>query len=290
MEATGVLTPVKIRFLEDLYFRAEPLLTAPGEVLLSDASPERTRRFRTRLSRRLSAANLTPEQVQAHTEGMPVSYLVNTRPEQIATHIRMVEALQLNGPVVETDNDMDGSLTTLHVCTLEHPEPGLLSRIAGVLYAHEISVHGAQVFTRETEPSLALDTLWVDYHGRGIPPFKRLELEQDLVSVLKGADVEEVIRRRHKQLPPAIPPTKARLENEMAEEHTVFQIEADDQPGLLYRITRAMAALRWDIYSARISTFGDRARDAFYVTSESGQKLVDGEEELMEAFLREFSR
>jgi [protein-PII] uridylyltransferase len=288
MEATGVLSPVKIRFLEDLYYRAEPRLTG-GQPDPAQAD-DRARRFRSRLSRRLSGANLTPEQIREHTEGMPVSYLLNTRPEQVALHIRMVDTLLQNGPVVEFDDEMGVEITTVHVCTLERPEPGLLSQIAGVLYAHEVAVHGAQVFTRASEPPVALDTLWADYHGRGVPPLKRLELEQDLVSVLKDGDVEGVIARYRKQLPPPIPPRRVRIDNGLAESHSVLEIEVENQPGLLYRITRAFAALRWNIHSARISTSGDSARDAFYVTNAGDGKLLEDEGQLVDAFLAEFGK
>jgi [protein-PII] uridylyltransferase len=287
MEATGVLSPMKVRFLEDLYFRAEPALSGAAAPV---PEGDRARRFRSRITRKLSGANLLPEQIHEHTEGMPVSYLLNTSPEQIALHIRMVEALRGDGPVVEFENERGAEITMVHLCTLERPEPGLLSQIAGVLYAHEVSVHGAQVFTRRTEPPIALDTLWADYHGRTIPSMKCLEVEQDLVAVLKGGDVEAVIARYRKQLPPAIPPRHVRVDQDLAETHTVIEIEADDQPGLLYRITRSMARLGWNIHSARISTRGDRATDAFYVTTRDGRKLEDEESALVHLFLSEFSR
>jgi len=287
IEATGVMSPMKIRFLEDLYYRSEALLS--GAAPTPGQSPEQARRYRSRVTRRLSGSSLTPEQIREHTEEMPVSYLLNTRPEQIALHIRMVEALRSNGPVVEFENEPGAPITSIHLCSMERPEPGLLSQIAGVLYAHEIAVHGAQVFTRTEESPIALDTLWADYHGREIPPMKRLELEQDLCATLKSGDVESVINRYRKQLPAAIPP-RVRFDNELADLHTVVEIEAEDQPALLYRITRSMAALGWNIQSARISTRGDRARDAFYVTDSSGSKLIDSESELVDAFLAEFAR
>lgn len=287
IEATGVMSPMKIRFLEDLYYRSEAQLS--GAAPPPDQTPEQARRFRSRVTRRLAGSTLTPEQIREHTEGMPVSYLLNTRPEQIAMHIRMIQTLQTSGPVVEFENEPGAPITSIHLCTLERPEPGLLSQIAGVLYAHEIAVHGAQVFTRTMEPQIALDTLWADYHGREIPPMKRLELEQDLCATLRGGEVEAVIGRYRKHLPPAIPP-QVGIDNELADLHTVVEIEAEDQPALLYRITRAMAALGWNIQSARISTRGDRARDAFYVTDSTGSKLLDNESELVQAFLKEFTR
>lgn len=291
MEATGVLSPVRVRFLEDLYYRAE---RSVGEQTPLPMDAERLRRYRTRLSRQLSGHHLAEERVQEHCEGMPVSYLLNTRPEQIAAHIRAVEALQASGPVVEWGGEMGAHITTLTVCTYDDPQPGLLSRIAGVLYAHELGVHSAQVFTRESQGDLtpteersdavAIDTLWIDFHGRQLPPFKKMEVETDLIRVLRGQPVTELLEAHHKHLPPGIPPTRVVFDNNLADGHTVVDVEAPDQPGLLYRITRALAALGWVIHSARISTLGDRARDAFYITDTQGSKIEGDEPRLVALF------
>lgn len=291
MEATGVLSPVKVRFLEELYDRAERALSAQMPLSMDD---ERLHRYRRRLSRQLSEHHLSEEKVQAYCQGMPVSYLLNTRPEQIAAHIRAVEALEASGPVVEWGGEIAAPITTLTVCTYDDPQPGLLSRIAGVLYAHEIDVHSAQVFTREPTGdgtrAIAIDTLWVDFHGRQLPPFKKMEVETDLLSVLRGRPVAELLEARHKQLPPAIPPTRVAFDNNLADGHTVIDVEAPDQPGLLYRMTRAIASLGWVIHSARISTQGDRARDAFYVTDPAGAKINGDEVTLAAAFTEGYMR
>jgi [protein-PII] uridylyltransferase len=286
MHATGVLSPVKIRFMEDLFFRAEATL---GEQE-APMDAERLQRYRSRLTRQLSGHNLAPEQIREHCEGMPVAYLLNTRSEQMADHIRAVESLHANGPVVEYSGEMGADITTLTLCTYDDPGPGLLSRVAGVLYAHGVAVHAAQVFTRETEPPIALDTLWVDFHDRQLPPYKRAEVAQDLVPVLEGKPVAEVLAAHRKTLPPAIPPESVHLDNTLAEHHTVLDIRAPDQPGLLFRITRAICALGWDIHSARISTTGDRARDSFYITDAAGRKLEEEDEEVLaERFSAAFS-
>jgi [protein-PII] uridylyltransferase len=88
-----------------------------------------------------------------------------------------------------------------------------------------------------------------------------------------------------------MPPNSVRFDNELAENHTVLDVDAPDQPGLLYRVTRAIASLGWDVHSARISTIGERARDAFYLTDDRGRRLVDDpaalEERFLEAYMRE---
>jgi [protein-PII] uridylyltransferase len=288
MKATGVLSPVRVRFLEELFHRAEQALTEPGAGGAGGAEapdPERLRRYRTRLSRQLSDHRLSEEEIRRHCEGMPVSYLLNTAPDQIAAHVRMVETLRAAGPVVEFPGDLGPEISVMTVCTYDDPQPGLLSRIAGVLYAHEIGVHAAQVFTREGDPAVALDTLWVDFHGRALPPLKKMELETDLTAVLRGQPVDEVLAAHRKHLPPGLPPERVRFDNDLAEHHTVVEIDAPDQPGLLYRLTRATARLGWDIHSARISTTGDRARDAFYITDRAGAKITGDPAPLQRAFI-----
>jgi [protein-PII] uridylyltransferase len=282
MKATGVMSPVRVRFLEDLFYRAEQ---AMNERFPEVPDPERLSRYRSRLSRQLSDHRLSEEEIRRHCEGMPVSYLLNTSPDQIAAHVRLVELLRTTGPVVEFAGDLGPEISVISVCTYDDPQPGLLSRIAGVLYAHEIGVHAAQVFTREGEPAVALDTLWLDFHGRALPPLKKMELETDLVSVLRGRPVDEVLAAHRKHLPPGIPPDRVRFDNDLAEHHTVVELDAPDQPGLLYRLTRAMSRLGWDIHSARISTTGDRARDAFYITDRTGTKITGDPAPLQRAFI-----
>ena len=58
-----------------------------------------------------------------------------------------------------------------------------------------------------------------------------------------------------------------------ADQLSVIEIEAEDMPGLLHRLTAAISSLHWDIHSARINTWGSTARDVFYVTDDKGAKL-----------------
>src|SRR5205814_9211097 len=116
-------------------------------------------------------------------------------------------------------------------------------------------------------------------------PFKKLELEHALVAVLEGETVDEQLKRHRKHLPPALPPNQVRFDNEVAEHHTVLRVDVPDQPGLLYRLTRAIASLQWHIHSAKISTTGERARDAFYLTDRAGHRILDDHARLEEQFL-----
>ena len=47
-----------------------------------------------------------------------------------------------------------------------------------------------------------------------------------------------------------------------------------DRGGLLYDLTNAISKLNLNIASAHITTFGERAVDAFYVTDLTGAKVI----------------
>ena len=57
--------------------------------------------------------------------------------------------------------------------------------------------------------------------------------------------------------------------------HTVVEVNGRDRKGLLYRLTRVLAALKLQIASAKVSTFGARAVDVFYVKDQFGLKIED---------------
>ena len=274
MRATGggVWTPVQERFLEDLYFRALRALAAPEA---EEDMVARVQRQRRRMERELTLKNLPAAAVQEHCNAMPPGYLLNTPLDTIARHIRLVERLGTEGPVVEFVDPPDRDYTTVTLCTFDDPQPGLLSKIAAAFYAHSINVHAAQVLTRDGEPGIALDTLWAASDGRRLRPYDRAELDKDLRDVLAGRITAEALLRRQGKIPqPDLSRADVRVHNDVSEMHTVIEVRTSDCKGLLYGLTHRLSELGWDIHSARINTIAGEARDAFYVTR-AGAKLSE---------------
>jgi len=52
-------------------------------------------------------------------------------------------------------------------------------------------------------------------------------------------------------------------------QHFILQIQAVDQPSLLYRIARVLSTHRVVIHTARITTLGNRAEDFFLVSGDA---------------------
>jgi [protein-PII] uridylyltransferase len=161
-----IWTPAQASFLLELYRRSMRAL--------EEGMPEETPALtvvRKRLQRALAKHPISETLIEKHIEQMPSGYLLNTAPEQISLHIHYIERVRAGeGPVVEFHNAPDLPYTELTLCTYDDPQPGLLSKIAGVLYAYEVEVVSARVLTREDTPRVALDTLGITVRSRPLLP------------------------------------------------------------------------------------------------------------------------
>lgn len=259
---------VQMRFLRELYHRTANSLrrSAPVDVDLG--------RHRSRLARELSLANLPQAEVDEHCTAMPAAYLLNTPADDLAAHIEYVRRARAGQPVVSLRDDPISHFTEITICTLDDPEPGLLAKIAGALSALGVDIHAAQVFTREANDRIAFDILSVDYDRRTLPEMKKLQVQSELEGILaKRSDPESLCARYGKKLESNVKLLDLQVMSHLSDQHSVIQIEAEDEPGLLYHLTAAISSLNWDIYSARINTWGKTAQDVFYVTDDKGSKL-----------------
>jgi [protein-PII] uridylyltransferase len=87
----------------------------------------------------------------------------------------------------------------------------------------------------------------------------------------------------HRELarPPAFPsrtrvftvPPRVLVDNKASASHTVVEVNGRDRPGLLFELTRALTNLNLQISSAKISTYGEKVVDVFYVKNLFGHKV-----------------
>ncbi len=148
--------------------------------------------------------------------------------------------------------------------------PGLLSLTAGVLALHSLDVRSAIVSTHR---GMAVNAFVAIPRFGSFPDLTALR--EDLSRAVDGvlplatrlsekdaayADTGRVHR----------PPPEVLWFDAEATAATIVEIRADDAFGLLHRLTAALDASALDVRSARISTLGGSAVDAFYVTGTDG--------------------
>jgi [protein-PII] uridylyltransferase len=96
--------------------------------------------------------------------------------------------------------------------------------------------------------------------------------------VLEGKlRLPEVVARRAaaggKTRPFVVEP-EVTVNNQWSDRYTVIEVSGLDRPGLLYQLTTAISKLNLNIASAHVATFGERARDVFYVTDLLGAQIT----------------
>jgi [protein-PII] uridylyltransferase len=112
----------------------------------------------------------------------------------------------------------------------------------------------------------------------GDPPDAALVIA-DLRRMLEGRlDVDDRLERRARAARPlgtTAPPPKVSLVDEASSNATIVEVRAHDEPGLLWRIGRALGECGLNVQAARVETLGAEAVDVFYVTDAGGGLVTD---------------
>ncbi|MFE2335035.1 [protein-PII] uridylyltransferase [Streptomyces coelicoflavus] len=163
-------------------------------------------------------------------------------------------------------------------------QAGVLPAVAGVLALHRLTVRTAELRSLPLPDGVDGSVLLLDWRVAAqygsLPQAARLRA--DLVRALDGtldtagrlAERDAAHPRRRGVEPPPPRVTVAPAASRLA---TVIEVRAQDAPGLLFRLGRALEAAGVRVRSAHVSTLGANAVDAFYVTRGDGVPLP-GEE------------
>src|SRR5271170_4723879 len=154
--------------------------------------------------------------------------------------------------------------------------PGLLWRAAGVLASHRLTVRGANA-SAVGDTAVTVFNVVPEY---GDPPDAVL-VSSDLRRMLEGRlDVEDRLERRARAVRGhgfTAPPPKVTLVDNASTTATVVEVRAHDEPGLLWRVGRALGECGLNVRAARVETLGAEVVDVFYVTDADGEPLTDRE-------------
>jgi [protein-PII] uridylyltransferase len=154
--------------------------------------------------------------------------------------------------------------------------PGIFSRLAGALALVGANVVDARTYT--SKDGYATAVFWVqDIEGKPYEVARLPRLRQMIDKTLKGEVVarealkdRDKIKKRDREFRF---PTHITFDNDGSEIYTIIEVDTRDRPGLLYDLTRTLAANNIYIASAVIATYGAQVVDTFYVKDMFGLKL-----------------
>jgi len=168
--------------------------------------------------------------------------------------------------------------------------PGIFSRLAGALALVGANVVDARTYT--SKDGYATAVFWVqDADGHPYEVARLPRLRTMIEKTLRGEVVaREALKDRDKVKKRERAfrfPTTITFDNEGSDIYTIVEVDTRDRPGLLYDLTRTLAANNIYIASAVIATFGAQVVDTFYVKDMFGLKLhTKAKQEALERKLR----
>ena len=218
---------------------------------------------------------------RAHAKRLPDSYWLAEPPEwQQANALQVAAAGAHFGeaePSVIAAPDPISGMTRVSVFAPDRP--GLFFRIVAGLSSAGASIVDARIHT--TRDGMALDNLLVtDARGR---PYEDARLRKRLANA-----VDKALRAKEDPSLPKLDQLPTRemafrvaprvlVSDKASSRTTVVEVNARDRPGLLALLAQVIHGAEYQLHSAHIATYGERAVDVFYLSRPDGKKL-SGEE------------
>ena len=167
--------------------------------------------------------------------------------------------------------------------------PGLFLRITSALDKQSLSILDARIDT--SVDGHALDSFIVldESHAFAHSPDAQQDLCEHLRAIIDGEAVSVPrfgLRHhgaRHRFF--AQNPVVVSVDNAALQRYTLLEVTAADRLGLLYQVGEVLLALHLSIHGAKVSTFGERVEDTFFILDENGRKLAETQRERLRSAL-----
>ena len=197
----------------------------------------------------------------------------------LATETHAVFARLLRGITdseIRTDLHPDEGRDATRACFVLADHPGIFSRLAGALALVGANIVDARTYT--SKDGYATAVFWIQdaeghpYEQERLPRLRRM-IERTFAGEVVATDAlkdRDKVKKRERQFRV---PTNIAFDNDGSDIYTIIEVDTRDRPGLLYDLTRTLAANNIYIASAVIATYGVQVVDTFYVKDMFGLKL-----------------
>jgi [protein-PII] uridylyltransferase len=268
----GVWNGWKAQLLRTLYYETEPVLTG------GFSEVNRAQRIAVAQAEFRAAFTEWPEQeLNAYIGRHYPAYWLKVELPRKIRHARFLRASEQAGHKLAINVGFDEARGVTELTILATDHPWLLSIIAGACASAGANIVDAQIYT--TTDGRALDTIAITReYDRDEDEGRRATRIGDMIEeVLEGKlRLPEVVARRaagRGKIRPFVVEPEVIINNQWSDRYTVIEVSGLDRPGLLYQLTTAISKLNLNIASAHVATFGERARDVFYVTDLLGAQI-----------------
>jgi [protein-PII] uridylyltransferase len=269
----GVWNGWKAQLIRTLYYETEPVLTG------GFSEVNRAQRIQSAQAEFRANFNEWPEpELESYISRHYPAYWLKVELPRKIRHARFVKASEAGGHklAINVGFDEGRGVTELTIMAPDHP--WLLSIIAGACASAGANIVDAQIYT--TTDGIALDTIAItrEYDRDDDEGRRATRIGDTIEQVLEGKlRLPDMMARRtaaKAKYKPFVVEPEVIINNQWSDRYTVIEVSGLDRPGLLFQLTTAISKLNLNIASAHVATFGERARDVFYVTDLLGAQIT----------------
>lgn len=206
------------------------------------------------------------------SKAAPAVFWQNMDSAEIAAIARGLEKRTGHAIIIKTNDERDYTDVVVHT----PDRRGLFALLSGAMAAAGASIVDARIFT--LHDSTALDIFRIQSIKGGVYENAGF-LKKTITQALSGqidldAEIRDRLRQRSSRQKLFARASRCVIDNNASRHATMIEIGAHDRPGLLYAITSTLTALDLQIVAAKVTTFGNRAADTFYVRDAFGLKIL----------------
>ncbi|MDT8384320.1 MAG: [protein-PII] uridylyltransferase [Gammaproteobacteria bacterium] len=218
-------------------------------------------------------------------------YFLRHSAEEVAWHTQAIiehrkRYQQQDVPLVVMRGETDRGGSAIFVYTRDNNY--LFATITATLEQLGLDIIDARVIT--SDDGFTLDTFLVLDHNQELitAPARKKEICERLNESLQHpeqiAQPSTHFTRQQKHFPIA---TRILFREDHNNQRTCMEVITNDRPGLLARIARGLLTCNILLQNAKISTFGERAEDIFFISNLKKQPLLDEEKQCLRATIRQ---
>jgi [protein-PII] uridylyltransferase len=269
----GVWNGWKAQLLRTLYYETEPALTGGfSEVNRAQRIASAQAEFRS------SFADWPSDLLDAYVARHYPAYWLKVDLARKQRQARFIRASEEAGHKLAINVGFDEARGVTELTILAPDHPWLLSIVAGACASAGANIVDAQIYT--TTDGKAVDTVSIsrEYERDEDEGRRATRIGETIEDALEGKlKLPDVVAKRSSgkgKLKAFMVEPEVDLNNNWSDRYTVIEVSGLDRPGLLYQLTTAISKLSLNIASAHVATFGERARDVFYVTDLMGAQVT----------------
>ena len=218
------------------------------------------------------------ERAKLHLKRLRDVYIISTPLEDMIKHLEMEERLIKTGEPQFYFKEKYGVGASEIIVVVDKNVKNPLLAITGILSYMKLNI--LSVYSYRRKDGITVIDLLVSTSSLDAIDKHRFDRFKELfLNYLKGnITIEDLEKRKNsnrykpKVLPP---PTFVKIDNKSSDRYTIFDISGEDRIGLLFDIYKVFSKYKLFPHIAKVSTQGERVRDAFYVRTCDQKKLED---------------